>query len=185
MDEPTAPAFEPILRADGTILLSPYDPRWPRIADRVIARVRAALGPAALRIEHVGSTSVPGLAAKPVIDIDLVVADPTEEDDYLPALEAAGFRFHLREPDWFAHRLFRGEGPAVNLHVFPQGCAEVERMLAFRDHLRADATDRRLYEDTKRRLAARSWGKVQDYADAKSAVVAEIMQRALNRLADG
>ena len=79
MDEPAAPAFDQILRGDGTILLSPYDPLWPRIADQVIARIRAALGPEALRIEHVGSTSVPGLAAKPVIDIDLVVADAAEE----------------------------------------------------------------------------------------------------------
>ena len=181
MDEPAAPAFEKVLKDDGTILVSPYDSRWPQLAGEVIGRIRAALGPAALRIEHVGSTSVPGLAAKPVIDIDLVVADTTQEDAYLPALQAAGFRFHLREPDWFAHRLFKGENPAVNLHVFPDGCEEVERMLAFRDHLRADVADRRLYEETKHRLAALRWDKVQDYADAKAQVVSDIMQRALSR----
>jgi GrpB-like predicted nucleotidyltransferase (UPF0157 family) len=67
----------------------------------------------------------------------------------------------------------------VNLHVFPHGCDEVRRMLAFRDRLRRNGGDRQLYEDTKRSLAGRTWDRVQDYADAKSDVVADIMGRAL------
>ncbi|MFZ0141648.1 MAG: GrpB family protein, partial [Aeromicrobium sp.] len=128
---------------------------------------------------HAGSTSVPGLAAKDVIDVLLVVPDPTEEAAYAPALEAAGYTFHLREPEWHEHRLFREGSPRMNLHVFGRDCEEVRRMLAFRDHLRADADDRDRYERVKRDLATRAWGRVQDYADAKTAVVTDIMTRAL------
>ena len=156
-----------------------YDPAWPAIFEAQAAVVHAALGPAALAIDHVGSTSVPGLPAKPVIDINLIVADSTNEAAYVPALEADGFEFRFREPDWFEHRFLRREEPRVNLHVFSAGCDEPFRMLAFRDWLRADAADRRLYADTKLALAASQWESVQDYADAKTQVVAEIMQRAL------
>ena len=109
-----------------------------------------------MELDHVGSTSVPGLAAKPLIDIDLVVADTTDESAYVPKLEAIGYVLRVREPDWFEHRMLRGHDPPVNLHVFPPGCEEVERMLVFRDHLRSNAEDRELYERTKRELAARS-----------------------------
>ena len=125
-----------------------------------------------------GSTSVPGLPAKAIIDVNLEVADTTDEDAYVPALEAAGYVLRIREPDWFEHRLLKGVDRAVNLHVFPAGCAELERMLRFRDHLRSDEADRDLYLRTKRELAAQTWEHVQHYADAKSAVVEEIMGRA-------
>jgi GrpB-like predicted nucleotidyltransferase (UPF0157 family) len=154
------------------------DPRWPAQFEVERARITAALADTAIRIEHVGSTSVPGLAAKPVIDIDLVVPDTTDEGAYLPQLLAAGYTFRIREPDWYEHRLLKGTDPAVNLHVFPVGCPEIERMIAFRDRLRADAADRELYERTKRALATRRWPRIQDYADAKSDVVADIMSRA-------
>ncbi len=140
--------------------------------------MREALGDAALEIHHVGSTSVPGLAAKPLIDVDLVVADTTDEDAYVPPLEVLGYELRVREPDWFEHRMLRGFDPPVNLHVFPQGCEEVERMLLFRDWLRSHPEDREVYERTKRELAAQEWKYVQNYADAKGAVVAEIMARA-------
>jgi GrpB-like predicted nucleotidyltransferase (UPF0157 family) len=155
-----------------------YDPEWPALYRHEEERIRAALGERALRVEHAGSTSVPGLAAKPVIDIVLEVADTTDEDAYVPALEAAGYVLRIREPDWFEHRLLKDVDPSVNLHVFPAGCPEVERMLAFRDHLRANEADRELYEQTKRELAGRTWEHVQHYADAKSEVVEQIMARA-------
>ena len=107
-----------------------------------------------LQLDHVGSTSVPGLAAKPLIDINLVVADTTDEGAYVPKLEASGYVLRVREPDWYEHRMLRGHDPPVNLHVFPPGCEEVERMLVFRDRLRSNAEDRELYERTKRELAA-------------------------------
>jgi GrpB-like predicted nucleotidyltransferase (UPF0157 family) len=162
----------------GPIVLDDYDPEWARLFEREARKIRAALGDAALRLEHVGSTAVPGLAAKPIVDIVLVVADSAEEDVYVPALQAEGYVLQIREPDWFEHRMLRSEEPSVNLHVFAQGCEEVERMLLFRDRLRADAPDRELYERTKRELAKQRWTFGQDYADAKTAVVAEIVARA-------
>ena len=164
----------------ANVVLVEYDERWPAAYDREESRIRKALGDAALGVHHAGSTSVPGLTAKPVIDAVLVVADPTDEAAYVPALEAAGYVLHLREDEWYEHRLLRErEGQRVNLHVFPPECEEVRRMLAFRDHLRRDDADRALYEKTKRELAGRRWEIVQDYADAKSDVVADIMGRAL------
>lgn len=168
-------------RLDSTVLLAGPDPGWATTGGSLVAAVRAALGDRAQLVAHVGSTSVPRLAAKPVYDLVLTVEDPGDEDAYVPALEPLGYRLHLREPEWHEHRLLKHDDPAVNLHVFGAGSPEADRMLAFRDHLRADERDRLLYEKTKRELAAREWAVTQDYADAKSDVVAEIMPRALDR----
>lgn len=165
--------------AGDEVVLVEYDAGWPARYRRHEERIRAALGDRVVEVHHAGSTSVPGLAAKDVIDVVLVVSDPTDEAAYVPALEAAGYTFHLREPEWHEHRLFKERSPRVNLHVFGPDCEEVRRMLAFRDHLRSDDTDRRLYERTKRDLATREWGRVQDYADAKTDVVSDIMKRAI------
>ncbi len=162
----------------GTIVLADYDEDWPRLFEREAERVRAALGLRALQVEHVGSTSVPGLAAKPVIDIVLVVADSANESTYVPDLEAHGYVLRIREPDWFEHRLLKGPNTNVNLHVFSRGCSEIQVMLDFRDWLRAHDDDRELYERAKRDLAAQEWKYVQNYADAKTAVVEEINERA-------
>jgi GrpB-like predicted nucleotidyltransferase (UPF0157 family) len=121
---------------------------------------------------------VPGLAAKPLIDINLVVSDTTDEAAYVPQLEAVGYSLRVREPDWYEHRLLRGFDPPVNLHVFPPGCEEVERTLVFRDWLLANGADRELYARTKRELAQKDWKYVQNYADAKTAVIQEILGRA-------
>lgn len=163
----------------GPIRLVEYDPEWPRKYEQEAKRIRAALGQHALRMEHVGSTSVPGLSAKPIIDIVLVVAESGNEHQYAPALESAGYHLHLREPGWCQHRLFKGAEDGVNLHVFSQGCSEIERMLRFRDWLRASQDDRELYAQTKRALAGQEWKYTQNYADAKTRVVEEIMSRAL------
>jgi GrpB-like predicted nucleotidyltransferase (UPF0157 family) len=165
-------------RLDGKVLLSNYDPQWPAQFDQAAARIRGALGEAVLTVEHMGSTSVPGLPAKPVIDIVLAVADSAEEPAYAPSLLAAGFTLAIREPDWFEHRLFRGVDPAVNLHVFSKGCPEIDWMRRFRDRLRADPADLALYAHAKNRLAQQDWAYMQDYADAKQAVIGEIMARA-------
>ena len=162
----------------GPVLVVDYDPEWPRLFQREAGRVQTALGDQVVSIEHVGSTSVPGLAAKPRIDMLLVVADSADESAYVPALEAAGYVLHIREPDWYEHRMFNGPDIAVNLHVLSLGCPEIERMLLFRDWLRDNSSDRQLYERTKRELARRDWKYVQNYADAKTAVVEEILARA-------
>ena len=121
---------------------------------------------------------MPGLAAKPRIDLLLIVADTADEAAYVPALAAAGYVLHIREPDWYEHRLFKGPDTDINLHVFSAGCEEIDRMLLFRDWLRAHPDDRQLYERTKRELARRDWTHLQNYADAKTGVVAAIMRRA-------
>ena len=163
--------------AAGRIRLSAPDSAWPELYRVQERRIRAALGAAARAVEHVGSTSVPGLSAKDCLDVLLIVADPADEPAYRPALEAAGYRFHLAEPDWHQHRLFTAAAPQVNLHVFAEG-PEPDRMRLFRDHLRTHPADRDRYEQAKRSLAERSWPAVQAYADAKSAVVEEILDRA-------
>ena len=156
-----------------------YDPEWPLLFQREAARIAAALGDRVVRLEHAGSTSVPGLPAKPIIDMVLEVPDSSNEPDYVPALEAAGYVLVIREPEWFEHRVFKGPDTNVNLHVFLAGREEPERMLAFRDWLRGNAADRELYAAAKRELAARDWTYVQQYADAKTEVVRRIMARAM------
>ena len=169
-------------RADGPIHLADYDPAWPTLYEAEAARIRAALGERVLLLEHAGSTSVPGLAAKPVVDIVLGVADPADEPSYVPDLEADGYVLRIREPHWHEHRMFKDVDPLVQVHVFAAGSTEIVRMLAFRDRLRTHHDERDLYEATKRELAARRWTYVQEYADAKSEVVEAIIARAL---ADG
>ena len=166
-------------RLDSTVHLAEPDPGWSATGVRLVAEVREALGPMAVVVAHAGSTSVPGLAAKPVIDLVLGVPDPTDETTYVPALEELGYALRIREPEWREHRLLRHTDPVANLHVFASGDDEISRMLAFRDHLRRDDRDRATYEDTKRDLAARTWEFVQDYADAKSDVVNEVVSRAV------
>jgi GrpB-like predicted nucleotidyltransferase (UPF0157 family) len=166
-------------------LPSKYDPAWPQQFEREATRIGAALGSSALLIEHVGSTAVPGLAAKPRIDIVLAVADSSDEPSFVPPLEAAGFVLRIREPDWHEHRLFKGADTDVNLHVFSTGCTEIERLLRFRDHLRSNDEDRLLYEQTKRALVQRTWKYVQHYADAKTQTVEEILARADRALTTG
>ncbi len=162
----------------GRILLVDYDPRWADLFEREAARIRAVLAREALRIEHVGSTSVPGLPAKPIVDVVLVVTDSADEGTYLPALASAGYRLHVREPHWHEHRMFKGPDTDINLHTFSAGCPEVDRMLLFRDWLRGNPADRQLYARTKSVLAQKEWRFVQNYADAKSAVIDDIMTRA-------
>ncbi len=162
----------------GRIEIVDYDPEWPRLFAHEAERIQTALGDRALLIEHVGSTSVPELAAKPRIDMLLVVADSSDEANYVPALEAAGYVLRIREPEWYEHRVFKGPDTDVNLHVFSLGCTEINRMLLFRNWLRNNESDRQLYEQTKRELASQDWKYTQNYADAKTAVVEEILARA-------
>jgi GrpB-like predicted nucleotidyltransferase (UPF0157 family) len=162
-------------RQPRDIVIADHDDAWPRRFAAERDRIAAALGPRALRIDHVGSTSVPGLAAKPIIDIDLTVADPDDEPAYVPDLERAGYVLRVREP---GHRMVRTPELDVHVHVCAPG-SDWERVhLLFRDHLRRHRDDCALYEGVKRELATRTWGDMNDYADAKDEVVAEIMARA-------
>jgi len=148
--------------SSAPILLVAYDPTWPDRFQHEAERIRRALGEQALRIEHVGSTSVPGLPAKPIVDILLVVADSAKETEYVTALEGAGYKLRVREPGWYEHRMFKGPENDVNLHVFSVGCPEVARMLAFREWLRTNEADRELYARSKRTLAQQEWEYTQN-----------------------
>ncbi|WMM33765.1 GrpB family protein [Shouchella clausii] len=163
---------------NAPVTLLEYDPEWPNQFDREASRIRSVLGNKVLQLEHVGSTSVPGLWAKPIIDILLVVIDSADEMTYVPDLEKAGYTLRIREHEWYEHRLFKGPDTDINLHVFSEGASEVTRMLRFRDLLRSNNADRDKYASVKRHLAQRQWRHVQHYADAKSGIVQEIMERA-------
>lgn len=155
-----------------------YDPTWPSKFQVHAERIAEALGEVALRLEHIGSTSVPGLAAKPIIDILVVVADSTNESAYLPQLEAAGYELRVREPEWHEHRMFRTPEKDVHVHIYSTGCREIQRNLLFRDRLRTNVDDRQRYEQTKRELARQDWSDMNDYATAKTDVVESIIAAA-------
>ena len=160
------------------VVITDYDPAWPERFRQEEAKLRTAMGGAALAVEHIGSTSVPGLAAKPIVDILLVVEDSGDESSYVPALEEAGYDLRVREPDFDEHRMFRTPEKDVHVHVYPNGSREVGRYLLLRDRLRDNEQDRELYAKTKRELASVDWPSVDHYADAKTEVVEGILARA-------
>lgn len=167
------------------ITIADYDPRWAEKFHEHSGRIAQALGGRALVIEHVGSTAVPGLAAKPIVDIDVLVEDSSDEASYLPAMIDAGYLLRVREPGWHEHRMFRTPALDVHVHVFTTGCVEYSRHVIFRDRLRHDAKDRQQYETVKRRLAKEDWADMNDYAHAKSAVVEQILSRAVQNWEHG
>jgi len=160
------------------IVVSPYDPSWPVRYRREETRIRAALGDRAFAVEHVGSTAVPGLAAKDRIDIDLIVADPADEDAYVPDLAAAGYTLRTREPHWYEHRCLWTGDHDVSVHVFGPDCDEFLRHLVFRDWLRDHPADRDRYAAQKYRVAAEHPLSMAHYVHGKAAVIVEILTRA-------
>lgn len=162
----------------GPVVLAEYDPAWPALFAREAERIRSILGDTVVLLEHVGSTSVPALAAKPIIDILLVVPDSADESAYVTPLEAHGYTLVIREPDWYEHRCLKGPDTNINLHVHSPASPEIERHLLFRDWLRDNDADRELYQTTKRELSTKGFTYIQEYADAKTAVVSEILARA-------
>ena len=157
------------------VLLVEHDPRWfDRFAARA-AQLERALGPRARFVEHVGSTAVPGLAAKPVVDIQVSVADADREETYLPRLEAAGYHLRVRQPD---HRMVRTAEFDVHVHICPAGGKWERDHLLFVDWLRTSSADRLAYEKLKRDLATRDWFDMNQYAEAKGDLIDEILGRA-------
>lgn len=164
------------------LVLVEHDPAWAERYADLARRIREAVGQAAVAVEHIGSTSVPGLAAKPIVDVLVTVPDITAEEDYLEPLVAAGFPLRVREP---GHRMVRTPERDANIHVVEVGAQAAEDYLVLRDHLRVDAEDRQLYEDTKRALVQRDWPDTNAYADAKTEVVEAIKARARVRTRTG
>jgi GrpB-like predicted nucleotidyltransferase (UPF0157 family) len=161
-------------REKAKIVIADYDARWPTVFEGERDRIRHALGDLALRIEHIGSTAVPGLAAKPIIDVLVAVEDP-HDAAIVPAMESAGYALRVTEP---GHRMFRTSARDVHVHVWGSENAEVGRYLAFRDQLRRSVDDRRAYELLKRDLAAREWSDMNEYAYAKSELIGTILAKA-------
>ncbi len=154
-----------------------YDEHWPQAFAELQALIVAALGPLALAVEHVGSTAVPGLAAKPVIDVDLTVPDSADESAYVPALEAAGFELRRREPEWEEHRLLTLRHPRANLHVWSPGALEPRRHQVFRDWLRSHDGDRQAYAALKADLGTRGFVDGNDYNNHKAEFVYDVYER--------
>lgn len=155
--------------------LQDYDTQWPSTYADHQQRILDALTGTNIQIEHIGSTSVPGLAAKPIVDIVVAVNDITAEEDYLEPLLAAGYVLRVREP---GHRLVRTPDRDVHVHIYEQDVPAVGEYLLLRDHLRSDEEDRALYERTKRHLLSKKWDDMNDYADAKTDVILAIKERA-------
>ncbi|WP_199190301.1 GrpB family protein [Cryobacterium sp. N22] len=155
--------------------LHSYDERWASSYLEHRRRISDAPTAGNVGIQHIGSTSVPGLAAKPIIDILVTVDDITAEEDYLDALLDAGYELRVREP---RHRLVRTPARDVHVHLFEHDDPAVDDYLLLRDHLRSDAEDRSLYENTKRNLLSKRWDDMNDYADAKTDVITAIKARA-------
>jgi GrpB-like predicted nucleotidyltransferase (UPF0157 family) len=161
-------------REKAKIVIADYDARWPTVFEGERDRIRHALGDLALRIEHIGSTAVPGLAAKPIIDVLVAVEDP-DDGAILRAMESAGYALRVREP---GHRMFRTSARDVHVHVWGAEDPEIELYLAFREQLRRSVDDRRAYELLKRDLAAREWADMNEYAYAKGELIGTILARA-------
>lgn len=159
-----------------------YDHSWPQIYSALESKIKNKLGSNLLKIDHVGSTAVPGLAAKPVIDIDVTVADAEDEEIYVLALESLGYRLIVREPRFHGHRLFHYENPRVNLHVFTQHTHETARHLLFRDWLRLSENDRKLYADAKLEAIKDCSFDIQKYHENKKRVVHDIYRKIFQSL---
>ena len=152
-----------------------YDDSWHAIFAAQRERLLTALGSTPVEIEHIGSTSVPWLAAKPIIDILIIVDDITAEEDYLDPLIAAGYLLRVRGP---GRRMVRTPGRDVHVHILQTGDDAIDAYLVFRDHLRSNADDRVLYASTKHSLIEQGFTDMNAYSDAKTDVIAAIMARA-------
>lgn len=176
------PAFERELdgmligaRTPGPVALSEYDPQWPGRFEAVRVELDEALGPMAVAIEHIGSTAVPGLVAKPVIDVLVTVEAIEPDDEYVAAIEAAGYELRVRA---IGHRMLRTPARDVHVHVWSENSAEAVDYLLFRDRLRSSGPDREEYARLKRKLAHRDWPDLNYYARAKGPFIADLLSRA-------
>ncbi|HVW48426.1 MAG TPA: GrpB family protein [Solirubrobacterales bacterium] len=179
MHEPRHPSLDE--RLDPALRIVEYDPAWPEMAAAEIARIAAAVGEAAVRIDHVGSTAVPGLAAKPIVDLQLSVADIADRSLYVEQLEGLGYLFapDPDSPDFHFFGLPATRPRSHHLHVCAAGSEHERRHLAVRDHLRAHPEEAAAYAARKREIVARAPGDRLAYIAGKDAYVAALERRAL------
>ena len=154
----------------------PYDEQWSQIYLTQKKLILAELGNTILSIEHIGSTSVPNLSAKLVIDIDLIVEDPNQEDLYVSKLHKLGYDLTVREPSWYGHRMLRLDAPRVNLHIFPPMCPEHWRHLLFKEWLMNHPDDLFLYCKAKEE-AQNQVENSHEYNGKKQPVIHKIYQK--------
>ncbi len=168
-------------RFDPAVRIVEYDPAWPEMAAAEIARIGAAVGEAAVRIDHVGSTAVPGLAAKPIVDLQLSVADVDTRSLYVEPLEGLGYLFapDPASPDFHFFGLPAARPRTHHLHVCAVGSEHERRHLAVRDYLRAHPDEAGAYAERKRALVARAPGDRLAYIEGKDTYVAALERRAL------
>jgi GrpB-like predicted nucleotidyltransferase (UPF0157 family) len=161
---------------NGALLIQDYDDSWPELFSKLAVRVKAALGSLVVAVEHVGSTSVPGLAAKPVIDLDIILRSRADLREAIRLLARIGYD-HEGDLGIAGRDAFRsppGE-PRHHVYVLAAGANELRRHLAFRDALRADHDLRDRYAELKRSLAKRYCNDRQSYTEAKSAFITSIV----------
>ncbi len=162
-------------REKSAIVIADYDAGWPARFDELALQINAVLSGKVLFVEHIGSTAVPGLSAKPIIDILLTVASLEGEGDCVGQLESAGFVLRVRES---GHRMFRTAEKDVHIHIYERTAEQITDYRDLRDWLRVSEADCDLYSVTKRQLAQQEWTDMNYYADAKTAVIQEILGRA-------
>lgn len=158
----------------GRITLRPFDPAWRDRFEAERKTIQRALGERVIAVEHIGSTAVPGLSAKPIVDILVVLRTAEDLAACAGSLETAAYSLRVRED---GHLMFRTPDRGVHVHIWTSSY-DVDRHVLFRDHLRTNRADRQLYERVKVQLARREWADTNDYAAAKSPVIAEILRRA-------
>jgi GrpB-like predicted nucleotidyltransferase (UPF0157 family) len=168
-------------RSDPAIRVVDYDPAWPALAAAEIPRIEAAVGEVAVRIDHVGSTAVPGLAAKPIVDLQLAVDAIEPRARYVRSLEGLGYLFapDPELPDLHFFGLPAERPRTHHLHVCAAGGEHELRHLALRDYLRTHPDEASEYGALKRDLAARHPGDRLAYIEGKERYVAALEERAL------
>jgi GrpB-like predicted nucleotidyltransferase (UPF0157 family) len=159
----------------SAIELVPNDPAWAGHFARLSRDIRSALGSRLIAVEHVGSTAIPGLPAKPIIDIDATIYNPADESGYRDVLEGLGFALTIREPEWHQHRMFKLSDPRTNLHIYADNCSLPMRDVAFRDLLRNDRQAALAYSELKRELSSQEWSSSQHYAEGKSELIIDLL----------
>ena len=164
--------------ASGTVRVCPYAPEWARLFEEEAGHIRAAIGPYVLDIQHIGSTSVPGLAAKPIIDIGIAVADFDEATRCVQPLVALGYEYRGENGIARRHYFILGNPRTYHVHMNERASADWQQTICFRDYLRAHSAVAAAYADLKLRLAQQFPTDRPAYQDGKDSFIKQVLQAA-------